>query len=107
MARNKNEQHYQLVMQDLKASGVETEEQAKEKIQNMMGTAKLYSKVAVLVLLIFLLALPRYAVFSVMIALIFLAWVWSSTIAGRQYIQRYIAEEIESLEAKPNSEKTH
>lgn len=103
LSSKKEEQGYQIVYNDLKSSGIGDAEQAQERIAVMMADGRRYTVVATILLLIFLLLLPRYAVFAVMLYLIFMAWAWTSIMAGKRYINRYVEEEFADKEDADDS----
>ena len=92
MKPRQNETEYQEIKKVLKGSDVTSEEQLNEKINGMLKAARLYSLIGGLLMIIFLVLLPRFSIFTIMIFCLFMAWLWSSTIASKNYFQRYLDE---------------
>ncbi len=92
MKPRQNEAEYQEIKKVLKGSDINSEEQLNEKIQGMFKAARLYSLIGGLLMITLLLILPRFSIFTVMLFCLFMAWLWSSTMASKNYFQRYLDE---------------
>lgn len=92
MPKKVSEKEYQLIKQTLLDSDVKTAEQLEEKMRSMSQSAKKYSVIGAIITAIVIYALPKYAVFIVLIYCLYMAWMWSSTISSKQYFKRYLDE---------------
>ncbi len=92
MKPRNNEAEYQQIKKVLNDSNINTVEKLDEKIQGMLKAARLYSLLGGLLMITLLLLLPRFSIFTVMIFCLFMAWLWSSTLASKHYFQRYLDE---------------
>jgi|GEM_PF-706877 len=93
--RNKTEEHYQLVRQSLQDNGITSIEQAEDKIVHIFKGARRYSIIAVIIGAIAVLMLPTQALMCGILLVCVLIWIWSSSLAGKRYIRRYINEDIQ------------
>ncbi|MGH1428766.1 MAG: hypothetical protein ACRBEE_12555 [Arenicella sp.] len=92
MKPRQNEAEYQAIKKVLLDSDIHSEKDIKLKTQGMMKAAKLYSVLGSLLMLTFVLILPRYSVFTILLFCLYMAWLWSSTLASKHYFQRYLQE---------------
>jgi hypothetical protein len=100
MAR-RHQAGYEAMRDALRRSGTETAEaawaiytQAKKRGLNFIGIG---SAILFLVTII----LPQALPITLSLALLLIAWVISSTINGRRYIERYINEDLQRQEPEP------
>ncbi len=92
MKPRQNEAEYQAIKKVLLDSDIHSEKDIRLKTQGMMKAAKLYSVLGSLLMLTFVLVLPRYSVFTILLFCLYMAWLWSSTLASKHYFQRYLQE---------------
>ena len=92
LKKKMNENEFQKIKQVLWDSNVKTEEHVKIKFQGMLKSALIYSGICVLIAVFFILLLPKYSAFTILILCIYAAWLWSSIILSKQYFKRYLEE---------------
>ena len=92
LKKKMNENEFQKIKQVLWNSDVKTEEHVKIKFQGMLKSALIYSGVCVLIAAFFILLLPKYSVFTVLILCLYAAWLWSSVLLSKEYFKRYLEE---------------
>ncbi len=94
LKKKMNENEFQKIKQVLWDSDVKTEEEVRTKYKGMMKSALIYSGVCILIAALFILLLPKYSAFTILILCLYASWLWSSIILSKQYFKRYL-EEIE------------
>lgn len=92
MKPRQNETEYQEIKKVLHGGNISSPEQIDEKIQGMLKAARLYSLLGGLLIVTLVLILPKFSIFTIMIYCLFLAWLWSSTLASKHYFRRYLEE---------------
>ena len=88
-----NEAEYQKIKQLLSESDVKSQTDLQEKINGMQRSAKNYSLIIACITLVLVAIFPRFAIFSILVSAVYLAWIWSSTLSGKHYFQRYLDEQ--------------
>ena len=89
----KSEKEYQAIKAVLQESGIESATELQKKVDGMFKTAVVYSAIGALFAALFILVVPKYAIFIVMIVCLYLAWMWSSTLSSKAYFKRYLEEQ--------------
>ena len=92
MKPRQNEAEYQAIKKVLLDSDIHSKQDVTLKTQGMMKAAKLYSLLGSLLMLTLILILPRYTIFTILLFCLYMAWLWSSTLASKHYFQRYLEE---------------
>ena len=85
---------YESMRDILRKSGVSTASEAMEIVSHSKKRALQYISIAVVVLLLLTLLLPKLLPITLSLGLFFSAWIITSTTNGRRYIKRYIDEEL-------------
>lgn len=91
---------YESVRDTMRNSGIDTPDEAWETIRQSKKRALKYMSIGTAVLLLVTWVLPKLMPVTLSLALFLVVWIASSTINGQRYIQRYIADELESKYGK-------
>lgn len=91
----KQESQYASLREALIRTGVTTKESADLCLKSMLVNAFRLTAVIVVACIVFVILLPKSAPISMTIAGLALLWVAVSTLNGRKFVKRYIAEELQ------------
>lgn len=86
---------YESMRDTLRRGGVKTPQAAQELIHQSKQRAVKFSCIGLVVLLLLVCLLPKALPIAFGLVLFFGAWVASTTINGRRYIERFIDEELQ------------
>ena len=99
-----NENEFQKIKDVLWDSDVKTEEHLRFKYKGMIKSALMYSSICIFIAVLFILLLPKYSAFTILILCIYAAWLWSSILLSKQYFKRYLEELEDSKNTIDNIE---
>lgn len=92
MPAKTTEAEYQKIKAVLLQENIQTETELNDKIEGMRASAKKHTIIISVIAVALIAAFPKYAVFSILLAGVYLAWLWSSTLASKHYFSRYLSE---------------